>query len=407
MPEMNLNISAKELDLLKQQIIPLEAKLNKIMQPDVAECIHQLTQMPRTEEHIARLAKDLTIRKTYFFRNPAVYKALEEKIFPEILQAKRSKGQQLNIWSVGCCTGEEPYSVAILLHRLLPDLNKWNIRITGTDVNEEFLFRAREAVYKEWSFRGLPKDILNTYFKENDVKKFALLPEIKKMVRFHYLNLVDRHYRMEKVDVILCNRVMVHFTPQHIRQIIQQFTDALAENGRLLVSPIEVPLIEHPQLIWERYGDTVVFKKKGRIATPAATPKDEITPFAEIQSLADSGDLIRARFVCEAALKTHRIHPTLYYLYGMVLHEMNLPESALQALRHCLFLDPKFIMAHFFLGMLLLQAGRKEEASKQLHHALCLLEDAAPDEILKGTQKITAEQLKFMTEGILKESRGA
>ena len=103
----------------------------------------------------------------------------------------RTKHRQLRIWSAGCCTGEEPYSIAILLDRLSQHIGQSSAKILATDINPIFLEKAAEGVYSEWSFRGTPAGVKERYFKPRKNGRFEILPRIRKRVAFSYLNLAE------------------------------------------------------------------------------------------------------------------------------------------------------------------------------------------------------------------------
>ncbi|MBI4418221.1 MAG: chemotaxis protein CheR, partial [Ignavibacteriales bacterium] len=109
------------------------------------------------------LASHLTVGETYFFRDAKSFQALEEHVLPALI-ASRRQDKRLRIWSAGCCTGEEPYSIAILLQSLLHDIREWTITLLATDINPRFLRKATEGVYGEWSFRDTPAWAKERYF---------------------------------------------------------------------------------------------------------------------------------------------------------------------------------------------------------------------------------------------------
>lgn len=121
--------------------------------PDVDSCPHWLLNRPLEKSHIEIIASHLTIGETYFFRGEKQFEVLEQHVLPELIRARRSAAQQLKMWCAGCSTGEEPYSVAIALHRLIPDLSNWSLTILATDINPHFLREARNGIYRAWSFR--------------------------------------------------------------------------------------------------------------------------------------------------------------------------------------------------------------------------------------------------------------
>ena len=113
-----------------------------------------LLSEPLTQEQVESLASFLTISETYFWREPRVFEALRDQILPELTRAKATTGRNLRLWSAGCATGEEPYSIAIALREALPDLKDWRITLLATDINPHILRQAAAGVYGNWSFRN-------------------------------------------------------------------------------------------------------------------------------------------------------------------------------------------------------------------------------------------------------------
>ena len=126
---------------------------------NVESCMHWLLSAPLTRDQIEILASHLTVGETYFFREKRSFEVLEEHILPVLLRARGDTEARLRIWSAGCCTGEEPYSIAMLIDRLIPNAAKQNITILATDINPRFVRKAADGVYGEWSFRGTPPSI--------------------------------------------------------------------------------------------------------------------------------------------------------------------------------------------------------------------------------------------------------
>lgn len=197
-----------------------------------------------TPEQTKKLATFLTIGETYFFREKKALDFLEFKYLPDLIYKRRGNNQNLKIWSAGCSSGEEPYSVAIMLKRIIPDIKNWNITILATDINATFLKKAKEGVYSKWSFRGIPESFKTSYFKETENNKYQIKPEIKKMVDFSYLNLATPPYHASEgktgmFDVILCRNVLIYFSHEGIKTVTTNFHDCLHQGGVLLLSPVE------------------------------------------------------------------------------------------------------------------------------------------------------------------------
>lgn len=206
--------------------------------------LQKLISTPLTNEQIKILANHLTVGETYFFREKQTFEALKEYVLPDLISSCQKEHKQLIVWSAGCCTGEEPYSLAILLKEVFLDINHWNVLILATDINPTFLKKAAEGVYSEWSFRNAPVWLKDKYFQKNSAGRFEILPEIKKMVQFSYLNLAENIYTPllfnKAINLILCRNVLMYFTSEQSQQTIQKFFAILAERGWLIVSPSEL-----------------------------------------------------------------------------------------------------------------------------------------------------------------------
>jgi len=127
-----------------------------------------------TKEQSDALVSHLTIGETYFFREKNCFDALRMHILPLLLDSGRGGEKRLRIWCAGCSTGEEPYSVAILLHRMIPDLAKWNVTILATDINPVSLRKGIQGVYSDWSFRETPRWLKDNYFTANAKGRYAI-----------------------------------------------------------------------------------------------------------------------------------------------------------------------------------------------------------------------------------------
>ncbi len=196
-----------------------------------------------TPKELEILSTSLTVGETYFFREPVCLDVFQKKIISEMVRNRMDKGGSIRIWSAGCCSGEEPYSIAILLREIIPDIEKWDITLLGTDINHDFLKKAEKGSYTRWSFRETPQSVQNHYFK-NHGNHWQIDPEIKKMVTFAPLNLAGNNYPSAatntlEMDVIFCRNVLMYFTPEQIKSVVTRFYQSLNENGWLITSTVE------------------------------------------------------------------------------------------------------------------------------------------------------------------------
>ena len=135
---------------------------------DAESCARWLLLSPLTKQQVETLASHLTVGETYFFRDRKLFEILESRILPSLIQERRKTGRQLRIWSAGCATGEEPYSIAILLRRMIHDIEDWNVTLLATDINPLFLHRSSSGAYGEWSFRDMQPWLKDRYFRKSD-----------------------------------------------------------------------------------------------------------------------------------------------------------------------------------------------------------------------------------------------
>ena len=211
---------------------------------DIKAYAEWLLSAPLDKARIETLAGELTVGETYFFRENRSFEILGERILPELIRARQGGEQRLRVWSAGCCTGEEAYSIAILLDRVLPAPRQWHVTILATDINPRFLKKAAEGVYGEWSFRNPPAWLKGSYFKPAGAHRYEILPRIKEMVTFAYLNLAEDVYpslsnNTNAMDLIFCRNVLMYFAPDRVRKVIHNFHRSLLDGGRLIVSPAE------------------------------------------------------------------------------------------------------------------------------------------------------------------------
>jgi chemotaxis protein methyltransferase CheR len=233
---------------------------------DVETFIEWLLSLSLTQQQIEILAPHLTVGETYFFREKGAFDILEHSILPDLIDARRKTEKRLRFWSAGCSTGEEPYSIAILLDKLIPDLQEWNVTILATDINTGVIRRAKEGIYSDWSFRDTPPFMKDKYFERAKGGRYLLLRRIREKVTFAYLNLSEDHYpslqnNTNAMDVIFCRNVLMYFAPAQIAQAAERFYRSLLDGGWLIVSPVETSHIVYSQFADVRFQNLTLYKK--------------------------------------------------------------------------------------------------------------------------------------------------
>ncbi|MFZ5906146.1 MAG: CheR family methyltransferase [Nitrospirota bacterium] len=193
---------------------------------------------PNRDEELTSIIDILTVNETYFFREMNQLKAFSEEILPELKRTNREK-RRLRIWSAGCSTGEEPYTIAILVLEN-GSFRNWNIEIFGSDINQRVLQVARSGIYRKNSFRTTEPYYLKKYFKEEN-SLFTISDSVKQHVNFSHLNLLDpvKTKLAGTVDVIFCRNVLIYFDHSSRKKVVEMFYDRLGNGGYLLLGHAE------------------------------------------------------------------------------------------------------------------------------------------------------------------------
>jgi chemotaxis protein methyltransferase CheR len=397
-----------------------------------------LASLPGTDPEWMRLAGYLTVAETYFFRDGAALEALERQVLPALIAARRAEGTlRLRLWSAGCATGEEPYSLAMVLDRLLPDRPAWTLTILATDVNPEALTLARCGLYRTWSFRRTPGWVREWYFRHRREHCFELDPRLRQMVTFAPLNLAAQSYpsvvtNTSAMDLILCRNVLMYFTPAAQHATVARLQRALVNGGWLVVSPAEMSADLFRPLVAVHFPGTMFYRKEPargwepedraqltsivlRAESEGQRAGDDRRPLSHppspdpqvllqrARALADQGDLHAASRLCEAMLTRDRLDPEAYILLAAIRQEGGDIPAALEALRRVTYLAPNSAPAHFLLGSLLLRQGQHLPGQRAMETAVHLLRSVPCHEVLAGSDGLTAGRLLESAQAYLEQ----
>lgn len=363
-----------------------------------------LDSRPLSDPAWTRLIARLTIGETHFWRDDACFNALEHSVLPALIASRHSR-RVLRVWSAACSTGEEPYSLAILLDRLLPDRLAWDVTLLATDLNKSALETARRGLYRPWALRAVPAAVRDGYFRERGERGFAVDPKIRRMVCFKTANLAERPPPPVvggPMDLILCRNVLMYLTPEASRRVVAHLQESLAEDGWLIVAPAEASAEAFRPLRPVNFPGAIFFHAHGPEEAPKA---DEATPprrrearalpprtraarslpsyprpqpiraesaaalTARARALADRGSLDEARRVCKQALAADRLNAGAYRLMASIEQERGREAAALVALQRALYLDPDASEGHLAMGRLLLARGDRRKAVRYLETA--------------------------------------
>jgi chemotaxis protein methyltransferase CheR len=413
-------------------------------------CAQWLVSGSASREQLNGVASHLTVGETYFFRERATLDALTAHVLPELIRARRNGGDRsLRIWSTACSTGEEPYSLAILLQQQLPDWQDWQITLHATDINEKALRAAAAGVYGPWSFRSCPPGFQERYFTRTPEGRFELHRQIRDLVTFAPMNLVKDPF--PTMDLILCRNLLIYFTPQQAQALVKKLHAALADDGWLAVGPSECSSSLFSRFTTVNFPDAILYRKTERAesklsfeslhagflgvippeAAPEPTPELTAQPTAELaerevaplnaagnapsptyhhpaitlaqkaRTLANEGRLAEARRLSERWLRTDKLDHAAHYLHATITQELGDHGAARRSLQTTIYLQPDFALGHFALGTLARRESRHTEARRHFETALRVLQNHPPEEVLPESDGMTASQLADLVATLL------
>ena len=246
------------IDLSKKRIL-IEGRLSNLIEKKGMNSFSQyLKSVKNNNEEETMLVNKLTTNYTYFYREEKHFQYLTETIFP--YEEKNNKAKILNIWSAGCSSGEEPYTIAMILDDYFKyRIKQWKIRINATDISENVLSKAREGIYSKDSISKLPESYIKRYFIRLDDNKYQVTPEIKKHVNFKVFNLMAPVLEKNKYHLIFLRNVMIYFDPETKSNIVNKLYSATRSGGCLMIGHAEV--IQRAQSKYH-YIKPAIYKKE-------------------------------------------------------------------------------------------------------------------------------------------------
>ncbi len=438
----------RHADLLKR-LAPVADELGC---GDTAQCVARLLEKPLSPREWAVLTRHLTIGETYFFREPAAFDALRDRILPQIFTAPNRQSRQLRVWSAAASTGEEAYSLAMMLDTVLPQYPGWTASIIATDINSAALARAQQGIFRRWSFRKIAPVYRRKYFSELPDGTFQISDRIRQMVSFFPLNLVTDTYpayrkQLHDMDVIFCRNVLIYFSVEIVAAVTEKLTRTLTPGGWLVVSPSEVPHIAADGLQRHIFNGATLFQKQAQAVakTETALPPARTAPARNSVSAAETynraltlyrrGEYIAAAEIlqemltandgalanqpdavqllvhayanrrqladaeawCRRAIAADKLNSRYHYLLATVFEAQHDDAAAIAALKKTLFLNHNFALAHFTLGSILRRRGKFAAAHRHFRTLKEILATLSAETILIGSDDLTVAALQQMT----------
>jgi chemotaxis protein methyltransferase CheR len=446
-----LQMRAEEADKLRHTI-RVRMAAQQLINP---ETYYQLLSIDTaaSRREWEELVLPLTIGESYFFRDSGQFSLLRQKIIPELIE-RNLGARSLRIWSAGCSTGEEPYSLAILVNELLPSCGDWSVIILGTDVNKRAIADARRGLYRQHSLRMLDQAQRKRYFHQHR-DHWELDERFRAMVSFHQVNLLndpfpDAAVSLAEMDLILCRNVFIYFDRTAVARVLTKFTKTLKVGGYLVTGHAELHDQKSPDLTLKSFAESIIYRrhdaprasgtrtlegymggapsmtprsalqgssskpvpasqpltsaslpaKVSRTATPRSgdkAPKAQPTSAADLykqaRGYADVGQYEAAIGACQLALNSDALAEKPYYLLAQIAEIQGNMTAAKDFLKKILYIAPASVAAHLELGALYAKEEDLPRAWNMLNLALELLKTSPPNAVVEPFADLRASQL--------------
>jgi chemotaxis protein methyltransferase CheR len=357
---------------------------------DLIAALEQVDLLSAAWQAVVRAA---TVPETRFLRQRGWFGQIERHALAALIRQRRRQGsRRLRIWSAGCASGEEAYTLALLVRDLIPDLADWDIEVLGTDINLKVLGEAKQGVYAPRQLRELDPIQTARAFEPTSDGRYQVRPELRKLVRFQPLNLCDDAAwpKLTGVfDLILCRNVLMYLTPDMQRCVAARLCAALRGDGWLAVAPAEAVADWFRAMAPINAGEAILFCKQAPtpptrppLVQPAlpiaslasrpvpAIPTPDTSPpqitLADIRALADRGALLEARTHCQTLLAADQLNTEACLLLAAICSELRDFSGAGQAARRAIYLEPSSAEAHLLLSGALRHLGDNGRAERSM-----------------------------------------
>ncbi len=233
-----IRFESKKLYFITKRI---EKRMDALGLEKVSDYLRILRFTDTNNQEFQQLTDLLTINETYFFRDFPQMQVFAEHCLPAVVEKKAKEGtRSLKIWSAGCSTGEEPYTLGIIISEMIDDIADWDIRIIAGDIDTKALEKARLAIYENRSIRDVPPEYLSGYFKKIS-ECYKVNEQIRKMVQFEHINLSDKNEIRQKrdFDFIFCRNLLIYFDDISRKRLVDQFYVALNPGGYIFLGSSE------------------------------------------------------------------------------------------------------------------------------------------------------------------------
>jgi chemotaxis protein methyltransferase CheR len=258
----NLVHSRSAIVLEPEKMYLIDARLTPVARQhglnSLSEMIQHLRECPANALH-QQVVEAMTTNETSFFRDLHPFETLRQTLLPELI-AKRAAHKSLGIWSAACSSGQEPYTIAMLLREHSTPLTNWNVRLIATDLATKTLSRAREGMYNQSEVnRGLPAPLLVKYFQKQG-QNWQIKEDIRRMVQFTELNLVGEWPSMPPLDIVFLRNVLIYFSTDTKKLILKKVRQVLRPDGYLFLGAAETTLNLDDAFERVQLGKTICYR---------------------------------------------------------------------------------------------------------------------------------------------------
>lgn len=369
---------------------------------------YELLRSAAGTRELGHLIELLTVHETAFFRNRSHFDLLARRTLPELAR-RNAASRTLRLWSAGCSTGQEAYSIAISLLESLPAIESWQLEVLATDISHRALDQAQRAIYPDRAVWSVDPALRDRYFERCE-EGYRVDDRVRRLVRFEYLNLVKEPFPLAALcpfDVVFCENVTIYFKVESTRRVIRNFYDVLRPGGYLFLGYSETLWQISSDFLLREVDDTFVYQKPleelglGEVRTsdsrapsttkgPAARTSSASAlrhrgshpqaapPSARSATLEEATALYEARCFEQALLAVENVllaspsDPRAHLLAAKLRADR---EEVGPALRHCrraLEGDPLLEEGHYLMGVLKLRAGDSRGAAESLSRVIYL-----------------------------------
>jgi len=441
-----LRVTESRLDDLMRAVA---ARSRAAGDPSIDKYFSRLTARGMADQEFRELVKVLTVGETFFFRTPNHMWAFRDDLLPQVLAARDKRAasgessRPITIWSPGCATGEEPYSLALVIEENRRRFGNDAFRILGTDINEDSLKTARAGEYGERSVKPLPPGYLERYFTRKG-DRYMLSAEIRRMVEFRYHNLLEPTFPFpisapNGVDIIFCRNVFIYFSDEIVNDIAARFFKALVPGGFVVVghsetldqveTGCEMVFLSGAYIYRKPMGPGQQVNQVGLAAAERTLPgirgrkrpsKDkapsrepEHTPAETAQALteearqcADRGEYEEAVRKATKALELDDGYAGAHCVIGLVQWSRGSMEEAVASFEKAAELDREFALPRYYMAEAERRAGHGKKAARLYTDAIGILERKPPDDPVWGSETVTNAGLAAMCEAGVERVKG-